>query len=180
MRRCVTDDSIFLPITRQDISRRARFDPTGKLRMKSADLGEELQKAFSDAYPELPAEKARHMARNLAQVVAGVIDIGMRIEDAGITHMDVANTVIYWCVTNSYLEDIASGRREPGPTGAGAEGLSEEEMSRLMREFAARAADILVCLEVLSRHPDLYRAFIRGSLSIGASSWEGDRGKLET
>ena len=39
--------------------------------MKSAELGAELEVAFLDAYPDMPEERVRHMARNLTQRLIG-------------------------------------------------------------------------------------------------------------
>ncbi len=139
---------------------------------RSAQLGAELEDAFLEAYPGLPPAKARHMARNLTQVITGVIDIGMKsFNERGISHMDTANALVYWCTTNSSLEEAVS---------AGLRGEAAEAwMGRITGELAARAADLLICLEVLRRHPALHDAFIRGTIALGTSGWERDRGKLE-
>jgi hypothetical protein len=137
--------------------------------MKSAELGAELEDAFLRAYPDMPEERARHLARNLTQVIAGVIDIGARVSGTvELTHMDTANALVYWCTTGGYLEEVAAGRLE---------GAVEPE--RLTRELSARVADLLICIEVLSGHPSTYEAFIRGSIALGTSGWERERGKLE-
>lgn len=149
------------------------------------ELRDDLTEAFIKAYPDLSAERASHMARNLAQVITGVIDIGEKLDNGSdITHMDVANTFVYWCVANTYLEEIHAekesrpageeeddGNKQPRPTGP--------EMRKLLDGFVARAADMLLGMEVLARNQELYEAFVRGSVGLFASSWERDREKLE-
>ena len=149
------------------------------------ELRDDLTEAFIKAYPDLSADRAAHMARNLAQVITGVIDIGEKLDNGSdITHMDIANTFVYWCVANTYLEDIHAdkeshpareeaddGIKHPRPTG--------QEMRKLLNGFVARAADMLIGMEVLARDQELYDAFIRGSVGLFASSWERDRDKLK-
>lgn len=137
--------------------------------LEPVDLGEELARAFLDAYPELPPEELRHMARNLTQVIVGVVDIGMKTPAAGdISHMDRANTFVYWCLAGTRLEGLIAGDGEAGP-----------DASALTGELAARSADLLLCEEVLSRYPVMEEAFVRGTVSLMGQTWERNRGKLE-
>jgi hypothetical protein len=139
---------------------------------RSAELGVELEDAFRKAYPELPPDRARHIARNLTQVIMGVIDIGTRAPGVGgITHMDTANALVYWCTANSRLEEVFSAKPDRAP--------ADVQISSINAELAARVADLLICLEVLQQHPAMYDAFIRGTIALGSSGWERDRGKLE-
>ena len=123
----------------------------------SARIGARLVEAFLEAYPELSEEAAKHAAGNLAQVISGTIDIG-RKADGGVEvmHMDLANALVFWCAT-----------------GAGGAGTGCES-----REMAARAADLMLALDVLSEEPELLAAFIRGTSTLGTSGWERDRGKI--
>jgi hypothetical protein len=149
------------------------------------ELRDDLTKAFIEAYPDLPPDKATHMARNLAQVIIGVIEIGEKVGNGSdITHMDVANTFVYWCVANTYLEDLYSGKehdppREEKKCGSDHERPSDQEMKKLLSGFVARAADLFIGMEVLAKNQVLYESFIKGSVGLFASSWERDREKLE-
>ena len=76
------------------------------------ELREKLEQAFEKAYPDITVDDARHMARNLTQVITGTIDIGERVGASGdVSHMDVANAFVYWSMCNTYLEDIHKGKR---------------------------------------------------------------------
>lgn len=137
----------------------------------SERIGAKLLEAFLDAYPELSEEAARHAARNLAQVISGTIDIGRKTGGSGeVSHMDLANALVYWCGTGGSLEGYkrasGGGAEEAGTECEGAEGL------------AARAADLILALDVLSEEPELLAAFIRGTNTLGTSGWERDRGKI--
>lgn len=149
------------------------------------ELRDDLTEAFARAYPDMSAERAAHMARNLAQVITGVIDIGEKLDNGSeITHMDIANTFVYWCVANTYLEDIHESSESQPARGEGENGSKhprpdDQEMRKLLNGFVARAADMFIGMEVLARNQELYDAFVRGSVGLFASSWERDRDKLE-
>jgi len=156
-----------------------------ELPFSCSELHDDLTDAFLKAYPDLSADRAVHMARNLAQVITGVIDIGEKLDNGfDITHMDVANTFVYWCVANTYLEDIHAEKESP-PSGEEADDGNKhprptgQEMRKLLNGFVARAADMLLGMEVLAKNQELYKAFVRGSVGLFASSWERDREKLE-
>jgi hypothetical protein len=150
--------------------------PEKERQLRLDELRDRLEEAFIKAYPEVPPNEARHMARNLTQVIIGVVDIGEKVGAAGdITHMDLANTLVYWCIVNTHLE-IRDGKRNTA--GSSSVSLSDQETQRLLSELVARAADMLIGLEVLSKTPEHYNAFIIGSVALGASNWERDRGKL--
>lgn len=152
-------------------------DETGEL--EHIELREKLEQAFEKAYPDIPVDDARHMARNLTQVITGTIDIGEKVGASGdVSHMDVANAFVYWSMCNTYLEDIHKGKRNAELTDVESPSLSDGEMYALTDEFVARTADLLLGLEVLAEYPEMYRAFIRGSVALGASHWERSRGKL--
>lgn len=169
-------------------SRAARLDdgkkglsnlPEEKEKPDHIELRDGLEEAFVDAYPDVPRDEVVHMARNLAQVITGTIDIGDKVGAAGdVSHMDVANAFVYWCTFNTYLEDVRKGNRNPALTDTSSPRLSEGEMKLLTGEFVARAADLLLGLEVLQRNPEMFKAFIRGSLALGASQGERHRGNL--
>lgn len=142
------------------------------------DLEEMLLEAFAEAYPEVEADELGHMARNFIQVMQGIIDFGERLGLEGeVSHMDVANGLVYWCFANTSLEDIHSGRTAGGLT-AGPR-ITEEEMRTLISECQARAADWLIGLDVLRGETELYRKFVKGAVALGAVGWERDRGKLK-
>ena len=149
------------------------------------EFRDNLIEAFMEAYPDMPETDAKHSARNLAQVISGVIDIGERAAVADeITHMDVANAFVYWCVANTELEAFFKGANHDSAGARGAEikgrpAQDQEDMEKLLDEFVAMAADMLIGLQVLSESTDLYRAFVRGSAVIGAYNREKNREKLD-
>ena len=127
--------------------------------------------AFLAAYPELSDDAAKHAARNMAQVISGTIDIGRKAGAGGeVTHMDVANALVYWCVTGASPE----ARLEAPEGGEGSAGTGSIDRE----ELAARAADFMLALDVLSVEPELLAAFIHGTSALGTSRWERDRGKI--
>ncbi len=155
--------------------------PSEERKPKTFELAEKLLEAFVDAYPDMPASDARHAARNLTQVLAGVIDIGEKAGGEGdMTHMDAANAFAYWCVTGTYLEEIHNGRRDSGLADPSSPHLTDEEMRKLTGQFAMRAADMMLCFEVLSGYPEMRKAFITGTIALGISDWERNRGKLSS
>lgn len=155
--------------------------PEEESKSKTFELAENLLVAFVDAYPDMPANEARHVARNLAQVLTGVIDIGEKLDGEGeMTHMDMANVFVYWCVTSTYLEDIHEGRRDSELADPSSPRLTDEEMRKLTGQFAARAADMMICFEVLTGYPEMRKAFVRGTIALGASDWERNRGKMRS
>jgi hypothetical protein len=133
--------------------------------------------AFRRAYPEVSAGSVEHMARNFTQVVSGVIDIGRRARDvaeAEVSHMDLANCLVYWCIANSHLEDFFPREGEPEAAGQ----ISASEARLLLEEFSARIADWLVGIEALKDHPGLIESFVKGTRVMGTEDWERDRGRL--
>ena len=152
----------------------------GVRRHDNEQLCEIMISAFSRAYPDVPTERIQHMARNFVQVVSGMIDIGRRVGREGnghLSHMDIANSMVFWCISNTRLEDFCEGsgrtrRADSTPV------ISEEEARLLQREFSARVADWLVGVEALKGETDLYESFIRGSLALGVSDWENNRAEL--
>lgn len=148
-----------------------------------SEFREKLVEAFLQAYPDIPEDEAKHSARNLAQVISGVVDIGDRTAADEITHMDAANAFVYWCVANTELETFFKGTNNgsDGARGSVANGQlmhDWEEMEELLDGFVARAADMLIGMQVLSENLDLYRAFIRGSAVIGAYHREKNRAEI--
>lgn len=142
-------------------------------------LNEQLTDAFYEAYPDVPDNAVEHMARNFIQVINGIMDVGEKVQgDEELYHMDIANSLVYWCVTNTSLEDfVDSGKDEVG--GEEAKGkLSKEDADQLVKEFAARTSDWLIGLSVLQGEPELFKRFIKGALAFGADGWERNRGKL--
>lgn len=143
------------------------------------ELDRRVNEAFQEAYPEVPADHIKHMSRNFTQVIRGILEIGKRIGgEGGITHMDLANSFVYWCVANTYLEDLSHGEWNPILEDPGIARISEEEMEKLRGEFVARAADWMLGMEILRQDEELYRTFIKGAIALGASDWETNRGKL--
>ncbi len=148
------------------------------------EFREKLIEAFVGAYPDMHEDDARHSARNLAQVLSGVVDIGEKAAAADeITHMDVANAFVYWCVANTELE--AFFKRTNNGSASAREAVAKdrptqgpEDMEKLLDEFVARAADLLIGLQVLSESSELYQDFVRGSAVIGAYKREKNRGKI--
>lgn len=145
---------------------------------ESEQISEIMSCAFAEAYPEMESDRCEHMARNFAQVVGGVIDIGRRMgadEGGRITHVDQANCIVYWCILNTRLEDYF----DRGGRAAGGAPISEDDIAKLTMEFSARVSDWLVGIEALKQEPGLYDAFIRGSIAMGTSGWERDRSRLK-
>ena len=135
-------------------------------------LDTRLMRAFSDAYPDVPEDKVQHMARNFIQVIRGVIEIGRRLsDDGGITHMDIANGLVYSCVVNTRLEEFLDGGLTPE--------VSRGDRTRIISEVVARVADWLIGLEVLKDTPELFADFVKGAVMLGAEGWEKNRGRLE-
>jgi hypothetical protein len=158
---------------------------TEEEKIARSELRENLIEAFMEAYPDMPEDEARHSARNLVQVISGVIDIGEKAaEDVEITHMDVANAFVYWCVANTELEKFFKGSNNGSDNGGGTavaeseEVIGPENMVKLIDEFVVRTADMLIGLQVLSTSSELYRDFIRGSAVIGAYRREKCRAKI--
>jgi len=144
------------------------------------ELDERIASAFQDAYPDVPPEDLKHVARNFTQVVNGIIDIGRKVGGEGEhSHMDVANSFVYWCVANTRLDDLCSGEWDPALEDSRVARISPREKSMLMAEFVARAADWLLGMEALREFPELYGTFIRGAVALGTEGWERNRGKLE-
>lgn len=143
------------------------------------ELDARIESAFEEAYPELDPDESQHMAKNFIQVVRGIIDIGERLGSGEPTHMDEANSIVYWCIANTALEDLLkSGWNAEKITPSGGR-ITEEEMSRLLNEFAARIGDWLIGMEVLKRDPELYDVFVSGAVALGADEYERNRGNLK-
>jgi len=148
------------------------------------EFREKLVEAFLQAYPDIPSCDAKHSARNLAQVISGVVDIGDRTEAEETTHMDAANAFVYWCVANTELEPFFKGTNNGSESARGSLVDSplvydRQAMEELLDGFVARAADMMIGLQVLSENPDLFRSFVRGSAVIGAYHREKNRAKIE-
>lgn len=136
-------------------------------------------KAFREAYPDVSNDDIEHMARNFIQVVNGILSVGEKAEGGGKPcHMDLANSMIYWCVANTSLEDYLEGDTDAVSADPSIARLTREEMDLLLHEFVARAADWLIGLEVLREDPELFNTFIKGALAFGAEDWEKNRGDL--
>ncbi|MHB8895237.1 MAG: hypothetical protein ACYC99_08710 [Candidatus Geothermincolia bacterium] len=136
--------------------------------------------AFEKAYPDVSHSRIEHMARNFVQVVGGVIDIGSRVPtnaDGTLTHMDVANSMVFWCIANTRLEEFCENGVKRGEEGRRPV-IPAEDADLLRREFAARIADWLAGMEALKADPETYASFIRGTLAIGTRDWETNRGEL--
>ena len=139
----------------------------------------ELLEAFEKAYPDVERDKIAHISRNFTQVIQGILDISKRLhlDDSEVSHMDVANGMVYWCVASTSLEDVLSGKE--GDIGEGENiPLGEETIKRIMSECSARIADWILGLEVLKKRPELFRRFVRAAVMLGAADWETNRGKL--
>lgn len=144
------------------------------------ELDERIDSAFREAYPDLSPEERKHMSRNFTQVVNGIVSIGRQVgSEAKHSHMDVANSLIYWCVASTRLEDLCKGEWDPALEDPGIARISPREMSMLMEEFVARVADWLLGMEVLREFPELYNTFINGAVALGTEGWEKNRGELE-
>ena len=143
---------------------------------KKVHLNARLVESFREAYPELAPEEAEHAANNMAQIVSGVISIGEKTDpEWDIKHVDVANALVYWCVSGTPLEKLL--KIETGNEDNSA-AFDLESATEARGILVARAADFLLALGVLSEEPDLFSAFIKGSVSLGTSDWQADRGKL--
>lgn len=148
-------------------------------RKETPELNERMIKAFRDAYPDVSVEDVEHAARNFIQVVNGILSVGEKSKASEKpSHMDVANSLIFWCIANTSLEDYLEcdgGETASGPKVAR---LTVEEMDELVKEFVARTADWLIGLEVMREDPELFNVFIKGALSFGAGEWERNRARL--
>jgi hypothetical protein len=152
-------------------------DPLRVEKDESDYLCDLMRAAFARAYPDVPPESVEHMARNFAQVIGGVVDIGRRAEGStdDVSHMDIANSMVFWCVANTHLEDFfESEDEETGPAC-----IPGADVENLLREFAARTGDWLAGMEALKDEPELLRSFVKGSMTMGTAQWERDRGRLK-
>jgi hypothetical protein len=139
-----------------------------------------MRAAFSSAYPEVDDSRIEHMARNFVQVVGGVIDIGRRVPtdpEVSLTHMDIANCMVFWCIANTRFEEFCEGDGFRNGNNGGPV-IPESDAALLRREFAARVADWLAGVEALKSDADLYDSFIRGTIAMGISDWENRRDEL--
>ncbi|MBN1289186.1 MAG: hypothetical protein JXA49_06080 [Actinobacteria bacterium] len=142
-------------------------------------LNERLTDAFYEAYPDVQDKNIEHMVRNFIQVVNGIMDVGEKVQDNGeIVHMDVANSLVYWCVTNTSLEEFIESGSSKNYRDEQRTHLNKEETEHLIKEFVARTADWLIGLEVLKEDPVLFKRFVKGALAFGADGWERNRGML--
>jgi len=143
-------------------------------------LYEVIAAAFEQAYPDVPPERIEHMARNFVQVVGGVIDIGRKLppeSNEPLSHMDVTNSMVFWCIANTRLDEFCEKSVYSG-NGGGRRVISAEDACLLRREFAARIADWLAGVEAIKADADMYDSFIRGTLAMGTADWERSRGEL--
>jgi hypothetical protein len=138
-----------------------------------------ISSAFREAYPDVPDERLEHIARNFIQVISGVIDVGARNHPDSTekpTHLDMVNSIVYWCVANTHLEDFIE---KPGEPSTGERVIPAAEADLLMQEVCARVADWLAGLEALKARPELYDAFINGSLAMSGNHLKRTRDALE-
>ncbi len=147
----------------------------GKKQIQAADLGEMLEEAYRSAYPELEPGEARHRARNLTQIVTGVINVSERIGEPGeISQPELARALIYWCTSNTYLEDLREGRRDPAICDPSSPGISGREIDRITTELSVTAAEMLVAIDVLRQDDRLLAAFVKGTAALGPPGLEAD------
>jgi hypothetical protein len=131
-----------------------------------SDLHERIVGTFRSAYPEVPSGKLEHMARNFAQIVRGIINIGDTVGGKGeVSHIEMVNGLVYSCVASTFVDETDKG-------------VMDETVESKIGECVAKVADWLLGLEVLRDDPELYRSFVRGALALGAADWETERGKL--
>lgn len=136
--------------------------------------------AFREAYPGIEEGKLVHMARNFAQVLSGIISIGIALgEYSEINQMDVANALVYSCVWESSLgERLFAGDREGADRSASS--LTPNETRAYAAEISARVADWLLGIEVAKKLGEqVYKSFIRGALALGAEDWERNRENIK-
>ena len=145
------------------------------------ELEQRVVNAFREAYPGIEEGKLVHMARNFTQVLNGIVSIGEMAGDGAAepSHMDVANGLVFSCVSSTYLEELQQGEWNPALEDPSIARISEAEMQRLQNEIVARVADWLIGLEVLREaDPETYRRFIMGAVALGATEWKRNRGEL--
>jgi hypothetical protein len=131
-----------------------------------SDLRERVIDTFRSAYPEVPDGKLEHMARNFAQIIRGIINIGETKGGEGeVSHVEMVNGLVYSCVASTFLD--GTGKAEV-----------DEIVEGKMGECVAKVADWLLGLELLHDDPELYDSFVRGAVALGAAGWETERGKL--
>lgn len=143
------------------------------------ELCDLIVRAFNKAYPDVEESRIEHMARNFVQVVGGVIDIGERMpcgEVDQISHMDIANSMVFWCIMNTRLEEFIES--DGGKCDSASPLIPAADAELLRKEFAARIADWLAGIEALKSDPVMYEAFIRGTLAMGTAHWQRDRDDL--
>lgn len=147
-----------------------------KQETQAKDLGRRIERAYGEAYPELDPAEARHRARNLTQVLAGVIDLSERLGQPGeITQVELAETLVYWCISNTYLEDLREGKRDPLICDPSSPGITQAEIDLLVRQLAATAADMLLAIDVLREDERLLAAFVKGTVAMEGHGLEADR-----
>jgi hypothetical protein len=130
------------------------------------DIKERVIEAFGSAYPEVPAGKLEHMARNFTQIIRGIINIGETVGGEGeVSHIEMVNGLVYSCVANTFLDEADKGG-------------TDEAIESRMGECVAKVADWLLGLEILRDEPELYASFVRGAVALGAADWETERGKI--
>lgn len=141
------------------------------------ELEQDVLDAFARAYPEMPPDERKHMARNFTQVLHGIISIGERVGSGGeANHMDLANGMVYSCFANTTLEELVSD----DCSDSGGSCISRQDMNVILRECAGRVADWLLGIEILKRTDGkLYDSFAKGAVALGAQGWERNRGRLE-
>ena len=143
-----------------------------------SDLQEHLIETFRSAYPEIPAGKLEHMARNFNQIIRGIITIGETVGGEGeVSHIEMVNGLVYSCVAGTFL-DKTHKNEKGAPSGLTGQGGMDETVESKMGECVAKIADWLLGLEILREEPELYASFVRGALALGAADWETERGKL--
>jgi hypothetical protein len=131
-----------------------------------SDLQELVSEAFRSSYPEVPAGKLEHMARNFTQIIRGIINIGEAVGGEGeVSHIKMVNGLVYSCIASTFFDETDKG-------------AMDETVKHNMGECVAKVADWLLGLEVLRKEPELYASFVRGAVALGADDWETERGKL--
>jgi len=146
--------------------------------LEMSDLRERVIEAFRSAYPDVPAGKLEHMARNFTQIIRGIINIGETVGGEGeVSHIEMVNGLVYSCVASTFLDDTDKSGKGTPSAGKG-QGGTDEVIGGRMGECVAKIADWLLGLEILRDDPELYTSFVRGAVALGAADWETERVKL--
>src|SRR5450756_1167588 len=102
-----------------------------------SDLQEHLMETFRSAYPEIPAGKLEHMARNFNQIIRGIITIGETVGGEGeVSHIEMVNGLVYSCVASTFL-DKTHKNEKGAPSGLTGQGGMDETVCLLYTSDAA-------------------------------------------